>query len=78
MEMMDFRKKQKISEDDVNFMCFRETWMYSYVDVIVGVAVEGDGVVQVDSNAAAVILELRVPRVSKLFSERVQHRVVEV
>ena len=57
--------------------CVSEKQMPSYVDMIVCFAVEGDGVVQVDSNAAAIVLELRVPRVSKLLPKRVQHRVVE-
>ena len=49
---------------------------FSYIDVIVCFAVEGDGVAEADSNAGAVGLEIRLSSVPRILPKRVQHRVV--
>ena len=52
------------------------SFVFSYIDVIVCFAVEGDGVAEVDSNAGGVGLEVTLSRVPRITPKRVQHRMV--
>ena len=52
------------------------SFIFSYIDVIVCFAVEGDGVAEVDSDAGAVSLEIRLSSVPRILPKRVQHRMV--